>query len=103
MKRLIFFLVVLILLVDAAGDGFIDNYKSSAPDYLLTSVAANHRADQQLRKSDSGRRNLMVALLVTYLLMMSRYSQYQSVTAEVPHVGKIILCSHLCSSGGLPL
>lgn len=103
MKRLIFFLVVLFLLVDAAGDGFIDNYKSDAPDYLLTSVAANHRADQQLRKSDFGRRNLMVALLVTYLLLMSRYSQCHSVTAEVPHFGKIILCGHLCSSGGPPL
>jgi hypothetical protein len=44
MKRLIIFLWVLILLLGAAGDGFIGNYKSVAPDYLLTSVAANHGA-----------------------------------------------------------
>ena len=103
MKRLIIFLWVFILLLDAAGDGFIDNYKSVAPDYLLTSVAANHRGDLQLRKSEFGRRILMVALLVTYSLEMSRHSLYQSVTAEVPHPGKITLCSHLGSSGGLPL
>jgi len=103
MKRLILFLWVLILLFYAAGDGFIDNYKSGAPDYLLTSVAANHRVDQQLRKSEFGRRILTVALLVTYSLQMSRHSPYQSVTSEVPHPGKLILCSHLGSSGGLPL
>jgi len=103
MKRLIIFLGVLILLLAAAGDGFVSNYKSVAPDYLLTSVAANHRGDQQLRKSEFGRRILTVALLVTYLLLVSRHSSYQSLTAEVPHPGKITLCSHLCSSGGLPL
>jgi hypothetical protein len=103
MKRLIIFLWVLILLLAAAGDGFVGNYKSVAPDYLLTSVATNHRGDQQLRKSESGRRILTVALLVTYSLQMCRHSLYQSVTAEVPHPGKITLCSHLCSSGGLPL
>ena len=103
MKRLIIFLGVLILLLAAAGDGFVSNYKSVAPDYLLTSVAATHRGDQQLRKSEFGRRILTVALLVTYLLEMSRHSPYQSETAEVPHPGKITLCSHLCSSGGLPL
>ena len=103
MKRLIIFLGVLILLLAAAGDGFVGNYKSVAPDYLLTSVATNHRGDQQPSKSEFGRRILTVALLVMYLLQMSRHSHYQSVTAEVPHPGKITLCSHLCSSGGLPL
>ena len=103
MKRLIIFLGVLILLLAAAGDGFVGNYKSVAPDYLLTSVATNHRGDQQPSKSEFGRRILTVALLVMYLLQMSRHSHYQSVTAEVTYPGKITLCSHLCSSGGLPL
>lgn len=103
MKRLIIFLGVLILLLAAAGDGFVGNYKSVAPDYLLTSVAANHRGDLRPSKSEFGRRILTVALLVTYLLEMSRHSPYQSETAEVPHPGKITLSSHLCSSGGLPL
>ncbi len=103
MKRLIIFLWVLILLLAAAGDGFIDNYKSVSPDYLLTSVAANHRGDQQSSKSEFGRRLLMIALLVTYLLQMSRHSSYQSATDQVPHPGIITLYSHLCSSGGLPL
>jgi hypothetical protein len=103
MKRQIIFLGVLILLLAAAGDGFVGNYKSVAPDYFLTSVATNHRSDQQPSKSEFGRRILTIALLVPYLLQMSRHSSYQSLTAEVPHPGKITLCSHLCSSGGLPL
>lgn len=103
MKRLIIFFWVVILLLAAAGDGFIGNDKSVAPDYLLTSIAANHRGDQQPIKSEFGRRILTVALLVTYLLQVSRHSSYQSLKAEVPHPGKITLCSHLCSSGGLPL
>jgi len=99
MKRLIIFLGVLILLLDAADDGLIGAHKCVAPDHLLTSVAADHRAD----KCDHlGQRNLTVALMVTCLLQMCRHCHYQSVTAEVLHPTKITLCSHLCSSGGLP-
>ena len=103
MKRLILFLWVLILLLPAAGDGFIGNYKSVAPDYSLASVAVNHRSDIQPSKSDFGRRILTVALQVTHSLQISRHSLFESVTEEAPHPGKITLCSHLCSSGGLPL
>jgi hypothetical protein len=103
MKRLIIFLWVLILLLVAAGDGLIGNHQIVVPDYLLTSVAANHQGDHQFRKSEFGRRNLMGSLLVRYLLQMSGHYPYPSVTAEVPHPGKITLCSHLSSSGGPPL
>ncbi len=102
MKRLILLLWVLILLLNAAGDGFIGKDKSVAPDYSLASVAANHRSDIRPSKSDLGRRVLSVALLVTYSLQMSRHSLCQAVTEEAPYSGKITLCSHLCSSGGLP-
>ncbi len=103
MKKLILFLWVLILLLNAASDGFIGTYKSVAPDSPLAAVAANHRGDQQPSRAEFGRRILAVVLLVTYLLRMSRYSLCQSVAADVPHPGKITLSSHLCSSGGLPL
>jgi hypothetical protein len=103
MKRLILFTWVLILLLYAAGDGFFGNYKSVVPDQPLASVTANHRIDIQPGKSELGRRLLTVALLVIYAFKVSRHSYCQSVTAEVPHPDKITLCSHLCSSGGLPL
>lgn len=103
MKRPILFLWVLILLLSAAGDGFIGNCKSAAPDYSLTSVAVNHRSDIQPSKNEFGRHFLTVVLLVMYSLQMSRHSLRQTMMAEVPHPGKITLFSHLCSSGGLPL
>jgi hypothetical protein len=103
MKRLVLFLWVLILLLDAAGDGFIGNYKSAAPEYLLTSVSASHRGDIQPSKSEFGRHFVTFALLVTCSLQITRHSLRQSMAFEVPHPGKIPLFSHLCSSGGLPL
>jgi hypothetical protein len=112
MKRLILFLWVLLLLLYAAGDGFIGSYKSAAPEYLLASAAVKHRCDIQtdksefgrrFSKSESGRRILTVPLQVTRSLQLSRQFSCQSVTAAVPHSSKITFCRHLSSSGGLPL
>jgi len=102
MKRLIIVLGVLILLLDAADDGFIGNHKSVAPDHLLTAIATNHQGHREPIKMVLGQRNLTVAPLVTYLLQMTRHCHYQSAEVPYPYPGKITLCSHLCSSGGLP-
>ena len=96
MKRLIICLGVLLLLLNAADDGFI------APQHLLSSVAVNHRGNQQPSNGVIGQRNVTVVLLVNYLLQISRHSYYRSVAAEVLYPDKITLCSHMCSSGGLP-
>lgn len=112
MRRLILILWVLILLLYAAGDGFIGNDKSVAPEYRLASVAVKHRCDIQpdknefgrrIFKSESGRRILSIALQVTCPLQMHRNSFCQSVTAATPHPSKITFCRHLSGSGGLPL
>ncbi len=103
MKRLIIVLGVLILLLDAAEDGFVGGHKFVTPDCLLTSVAANFRSVQQASSGVIGQRNLIADPHVEHLLQMPRRSHRQSGTAEVAHPGKITLYSHLCSSGGLPL
>ena len=103
MERLIIFLGVLILLLDLADDGYIGKVKFVAPHNLFYSVAANQPANQKASKVVFGQGNFTVALLVTDLLEISRHSHHKSAEVEVPHPGKITLCSHLCSSGGLPL
>ena len=112
MKKLILFLWVLIVLLYAAGDGFIGKYTSAAPENFLASVAVKHRCDIQpnkselgrgIFKSEFGRRILTVAQQVTCSSQMPRHSFCQAATAAVPHPSKISFCRHLSSSGGLPL
>jgi hypothetical protein len=98
MKRLVLFILVLILLVDFAEDGYLGKVKTCLPNQSAkTSVTSSHHYP------GSGPSDFQHELGSPNLKGTSAHGEARSVSLHVPPTLQIMHCCHLSSSGGIPL
>jgi hypothetical protein len=98
MKRLVLFLLVLILLVDFAEDGYLGKVKFCPPNHSAkTSVTSSHH------HPGSGQTNFQHELASPTVLESPYYGEAWPAGLQVPPTLHILHCCHLSSSGGIPL
>jgi hypothetical protein len=98
MKRLVLFILVLILLVDVAEDGALGKVKFCLPNHSAkTSVTSSYH------HPGSGQTDSHHEFSPADLPQSPQYGNARPVTLRLPLTLKIINCCHLNSSGGIPL
>ncbi len=97
MKRLLLFILVLLLMIDLAEDGCLGKVKVN-----LSGLSAKI-CDTSSDHPDSGQTDFRLELASADLPGTPRLGDTQPLTLRVPPTLKIIHCCHLSGSGGIPL
>ena len=98
MKSAVLFILMLILLVDVAEDGYLGNVKYCLPQpSAKTTVISSHHF------SGLGQGDFQNDLASPYFPGSPRYGEARPVSIFVPPNLQIMHCCHLSSSGGIPL
>jgi hypothetical protein len=98
MKRLVLFILVLILLVDFAEDGYLGKAKFCLPSpSAKTSVTSFHH------HPGSGQTVFHEELGSPKVFVSPSHGEARPASLQVPPTLQIMHCCHLSSSGGIPL
>jgi hypothetical protein len=98
MKRLVLFILVLILLVDVAEDGALGKVKFCLPNHSAkTFVTSSHHLP------GSGQTDSRHELSLADVPRSPLPGNARLVTLRLPTTLQIMHCCHLSSSGGIPL
>jgi hypothetical protein len=98
MKRLVLLILVLILMVDLAEDGYLGKATPYLPcPSAKTSLTSSHN------HPGSGQTDFRHELASTDLPGSPHYDEAQPTILLLPHTLQIMHCCHLGSSGGIPL
>jgi hypothetical protein len=97
MKRIILLILVLLLMVDIAEDGFLGRVNFYLP-HPSAKTSITFSVHPHTGQTDFGHE-------LAFLDLPGRpwYGSTQPVTLQVPPTLQIIHCCHLSSSGGIPL
>jgi hypothetical protein len=98
MKRMVLLILVLLLMVDLAEDGYLGKATPCLPRPIAkTSVTSSHN------QPGSGHSIFRHELSPTELYRTLRYGKAQVATHHLPSTLQVLHCCHLSSSGGIPL
>jgi hypothetical protein len=98
MKRLVLFILVLILLVDFAEDGYLGKVKICLPNQSAkTSVTSSHHYP------GSGPSDFQPKLGSPNVVGSPCHGDDRLLRLQVPPTLQIMHCCHLNSAGGIPL
>ena len=98
MKRIVLLILVLILMLDMAEDGYLGNGRVYLPNpSAKTTLTSSHDCP------GSGHTDFLYELRSADLSGSPRHGNAQPVTPNVAPTLQIIDCCHLNSSGGIPL
>jgi hypothetical protein len=98
MKRMVLFILVLLLMVDLAEDGYLGKVKFCLPCHSAkTSVTSSHH------NPCSGQGDFQHELASPEVTGSIRHGEAKPVRLQVPPTLQVIHCCHLSSSGGIPL
>jgi hypothetical protein len=97
MKRVVFLILVLLLFVDLAEDGYLGKVNFYLPNHSAkTSVTS-------CPHSDSGHTDFRYEFASTELPGSPPHCEAHPVTLPLPLALQIMHCCHLSSAGGIPL